>query len=186
MGCDFWIHRVGTGIFNYSVRKSRRRYNKSNTLNTLVTSISLTEPSRVHINANSDFITIGAKIDHSANSTAWQKNILIDDLITIQSLENGSHFQWSIFTVNVPDFDHTTKTTTSSFISGKLIGNKGAHSYFGNTQKAKRTPKYPCIVCEKAVMTRSRAVSCDTCDNWTHSKCTGSISNEQYDKLVKK
>ena len=40
-------------------------------------------------------------------------------------------------------------------------------------------------MCEKAVTTRSRAVSCDTCDNWTHSKCTGSISNEQYDKLVK-
>ena len=144
-------------FFNYSVRKSRRRYNKSKTLNTLhftllilgivsvclVTTISLTEPSRVHINANSDFITVGAKTDHSANSTAWQKNILIGDLITIQSLENGSHFQWSIFTVNVPDFDHTTKTTISSLISGKLIGNKAAHSYFGNTQKAKRTPKIP-------------------------------------------
>ena len=117
--CDLWIHRVRTGVFKHSVRKLRRHYNKSKTLNTLhltllilgivsvclVTSISFTEPSRVHVNANSNFITIGAKTDHSENSTAWPKNTLIGGLITIHSPNNGPHFQLSLFVLNVPDFD---------------------------------------------------------------------------------
>ena len=85
-----------------------------------------------------------------------------------------------------PSFKRTVKTSTYLFILRNLIGNKAAHSYFGNTQKAKWTPKYPCTACGKAVTLRSKAISCDLCDNWTHTKCTGSISNEKYDEMVKK
>ena len=48
------------------------------------------------------------------NSTVWTKNILIGDLITIHSPINGSHFQWSIFILNVPDLDYATKSSSCS------------------------------------------------------------------------
>ena len=41
----------------------------------------------------------------------------------------------------------------------------------------KRTPKFPCSVCDKGVIS-SKAVSCDQCDNWTHIMyCEVSVDN---------
>ena len=39
----------------------------------------------------------------------------------------------------------------------------------------RRTPKFPCGVCSKAVTAASKAVSCDGdgCNVWTHQRCTG-------------
>ena len=189
MGCDYWTHRVRTGIFNFSVLKSRKRNRKIKTLNTLhimllflgitsvilVCSISLTEPSRIHGDSNINSSTIGVKTDHRANSTDWSQNSSIDDLILPRSQDKGRNSLWPMFILNDPVFERTVKTSTDLFILKNLIGNKDAHSYFGNTQNAKRTPKYPCTACGKAVTSRSKAVSCDLCDNWTHTKCTGSI-----------
>ena len=53
-----------------------------------------------------------------------------------------------------------------------------------STKTAKQTPKHPCVSCERGVVSRSRAVSCDICDNWTHARCSGSISEKLYDHLV--
>ncbi|KAK2185455.1 hypothetical protein NP493_233g01013 [Ridgeia piscesae] len=49
----------------------------------------------------------------------------------------------------------------------------------------KRTynPKHPCSHCGKGVTGRSRAISCDSCDQWTHNKCAGMLSNDAYDEL---
>ena len=54
----------------------------------------------------------------------------------------------------------------------------------GPTQTSRRKPKHPCIHCETGVISRSRAISCDLCYNWVHSRCTGFLSNSTYDKLV--
>ena len=36
----------------------------------------------------------------------------------------------------------------------------------------KLTSKNPCISCEKGVTARSKAISCDCCERWTHRHCT--------------
>ena len=44
-------------------------------------------------------------------------------------------------------------------------------------------PKRPCSHCGKGVTGRSRAISCDSCDQWTYIKCAGVLSNDAYDAL---
>ena len=34
-----------------------------------------------------------------------------------------------------------------------------------------RTPKYPCLVCTKAVRWNHRAIACDNCEGWYHTDC---------------
>ena len=41
----------------------------------------------------------------------------------------------------------------------------------GPPTTVKRTPKYPCTVCDKGVRSNSKAVSCDNCELWTHINC---------------
>ena len=43
----------------------------------------------------------------------------------------------------------------------------------------KRTPKFPCTVCERGVIATSKAVSCDQCEKWTHIICCG-VSVDDY------
>ena len=43
----------------------------------------------------------------------------------------------------------------------------------------KRTPKFPCSVCDKGLISSSKAVSCDRCDNWTHIMCC-EVSVDDY------
>lgn len=49
----------------------------------------------------------------------------------------------------------------------------------------KRTPKYPCVTCQKAVRRNSKAVSCDNCKEWTHIKC-GEIPLDVYNATVQR
>ena len=51
-------------------------------------------------------------------------------------------------------------------------------------RKKVRQPKYPCKVCSKGVTSRSKAVSCDSCQQWTHIKCSGFITTQKYDSMV--
>ena len=44
-------------------------------------------------------------------------------------------------------------------------------------------PPYPCVVCSKGIRSNSKAISCDNCLEWTHVKCTNSISIKQYNQL---
>ena len=41
----------------------------------------------------------------------------------------------------------------------------------GPPTTVKRTPKYPCTVCDRGDRSNSKAVSCDNCELWTHIKC---------------
>ena len=50
-------------------------------------------------------------------------------------------------------------------------------------QKRTYNPKHPCSHCGKGVTGRSRAISCDSCDQWTHNKFVGVLSNDAYDEL---
>lgn len=53
-----------------------------------------------------------------------------------------------------------------------------------NVNKRQRQPKCPCIICSRGVTFCSKAVSCDNCQRWTHIKCSGFITTQQYDNLV--
>ena len=49
--------------------------------------------------------------------------------------------------------------------------------------KRKYTPKNPCSRCDKGVTARSRAISCDSCGQWTHNRCASVFSDVTYDEL---
>ena len=62
--------------------------------------------------------------------------------------------------------------------SGDMSPNPGP-----SERKRIYNPKHPCSHCGKGVTGRSRAISCDFCDQWTHIKCAGVLSNDAYDEL---
>jgi hypothetical protein len=49
----------------------------------------------------------------------------------------------------------------------------------------KRKVANPCIVCHRGVTKASKAVSCDSCDKWTHVRCDPSVSLPHYDQCVR-
>ena len=46
-----------------------------------------------------------------------------------------------------------------------------------------RTPKFPCLVCKKAVKNDHNSVQCETCERWGHVECLG-ITEERFQVLV--
>jgi len=50
--------------------------------------------------------------------------------------------------------------------------------------RATRKPKYPCVHCSRGVISSSRAISCDSCERWVHSRCTKILTDAEYDKIV--
>ena len=42
--------------------------------------------------------------------------------------------------------------------------------------------KYPCGICEKSVKSNHKAVQCDICNLWSHTKCNN-ISRNEYSLL---
>ena len=52
-----------------------------------------------------------------------------------------------------------------------------------DTGRKTRQPKFPCVSCGKGVTAKSKAVSCDDCDKWTHSRCAG-IPDSVYQSLA--
>lgn len=52
-----------------------------------------------------------------------------------------------------------------------------------NKKKRAKKPKFPCTCCGKEVLCSHRALSCDSCGNWTHTKC-GDISEAEYTALT--
>ena len=53
-------------------------------------------------------------------------------------------------------------------LSGRLEVNPGPY-----------TPKYPCMICSKAVKWGQHALGCDSCDKWVHTKCI-SMTTPEY------
>ena len=51
--------------------------------------------------------------------------------------------------------------------------------------KKTRRVSYPCTVCEKGVTRASKAVSCDVCNQWTHVKCSSSVTLTKYESCVR-
>ena len=51
------------------------------------------------------------------------------------------------------------------------------------SNKTKRTCKYPCSVCSKSVNKNQKAIQCDQCNSWSHASCNG-ISKSEYESLV--
>lgn len=47
-----------------------------------------------------------------------------------------------------------------------------------------RTPKYPCMICSKAVKWNQRAVACDNCEGWYHTECMN-MNSQIYTALTK-
>ena len=45
------------------------------------------------------------------------------------------------------------------------------------------TPKFPCMLCSKAVKWGQRALACDSCDKWCHVSCMA-MSTADYDQLA--
>ena len=46
-----------------------------------------------------------------------------------------------------------------------------------------RTPKFPCTECGRGVIKTSKAIACDSCDLWTHVKCSD-FPLDKYNELV--
>ena len=51
--------------------------------------------------------------------------------------------------------------------------------------KTTRAIRFPCTACGISVTARSKAISCDSCEEWTHIKCSGEISNTQYENAIR-
>lgn len=81
---------------------------------------------------------------------------------------------------------HSQKDAVSVLLLLTLLKCGDIHQHPGprTTTKQKRQPKYPCVSCGRGVVSRSRAISCDVCDNWIHARCSGTISDKLYDKYV--
>ncbi|CAG2211418.1 unnamed protein product [Mytilus edulis] len=52
-------------------------------------------------------------------------------------------------------------------------------------KNSKNQPKYPCTNCKKGVIATSKSISCDLCEQWSHVRCTKTITIKQYEEYVK-
>ncbi len=73
-------------------------------------------------------------------------------------------------------------TSNSALVFVSLIQCGDVHPDPGPAKT--RKIKFPCTICSKSVTARSKAVSCDMCEEWTHVKCTKEISVQSYDEIV--
>ena len=64
-----------------------------------------------------------------------------------------------------------TRITLILLISGDIQLNPGP--------KTTKAPKYPCGICNKNVNSNQKAIECEHCLTWFHTKCTG-MSNLNY------
>ncbi|CAC5397465.1 unnamed protein product [Mytilus coruscus] len=79
-------------------------------------------------------------------------------------------------------FRPSYKTLTLLF----LLRSDNIHNNPGPPKKnSKKKPKYPCTNCKKGVIATSKAISCDLCEQWSHVRCTKTISIKQYEEYFK-
>ena len=51
-----------------------------------------------------------------------------------------------------------------------------------NITKSSTNLRFPCGICNKSVMNNQKAIECDSCGKWIHTKCNGTTNNE-YEEL---
>ena len=72
-------------------------------------------------------------------------------------------------------------------LCGDVKTHPGPSPSVSNATNAKGSRKVscPCSVCGRGVTKASKAVSCDTCERWTHVRCSSRVTLTQYDECVK-
>ena len=80
-------------------------------------------------------------------------------------------------------FARLNRETNSLLTCGDISSQPGPTPDSSAARKPRRVA-FPCSVCAKGVTKASKAISCDTCDRWTHIRCTPCISAARYDRSV--
>jgi len=86
------------------------------------------------------------------------------------------------FSSRILYYDNATASFQILLTSGDIELNPGpSPSETNGDAPKKRTAKNPCATCGKGVTSRSKAISCDHCTNWTHCRCSGIMTIAEYD-----
>ena len=110
----------------------------------------------------------------SSNSGKQQISVLFSGLHVPLNLKSRRDLQTTMRSIasnksSNSDTDFSTLfTLLFVLLSGDINPNPGPIQ-----SVRQRKPKHPCIHCGIGVVSRSRAISCDSCENWVHSRCTG-------------
>ena len=56
------------------------------------------------------------------------------------------------------------------------------NEHYNNICIPRTNLRYPCGICNKSVMNNQKAIECDSCGKWIHTKCNGT-TNEMYEDL---
>ena len=79
---------------------------------------------------------------------------------------------------------NVSKTQSRKLTKNNLLSCGDVESQPGPANAARtgsgRKVTNPCAVCEKGVTKASKAISCDSCDKWTHVRCTSRVSLNEY------
>ena len=124
-------------------------------------------------------------IDHLPNFAMehWTSPTVIEDNLSITA--SLCHYgALSFHTPTMPGQLQLKHKLSSNLISTSLLLLLAGDIASNPGPCPSRKPKNPCVHCCKGVTARSKAVSCDGCERWVHIRCTNTISNATYDRLV--
>ena len=143
-----------------------------------VTHVSLSEPSEhrtIHLLPNIDFKLSGSITTSSLNRTPFHLEFGLLSNSTSNNLKPAPEPCFGLLCDRnlIKPVRYFITSSSDDPILVQFVGNKAAHVYNGNVLN--RKPKFPCTSCNKAVTSRSKAVSCDVCENWTHVQCTNTF-----------
>ena len=69
-----------------------------------------------------------------------------------------------------------TQSTSTTPATTAATSQRSQSTSITPKSRSQRKISYPCVVCFKGVTKASKAVSCDSCDRWTHIRCTPLVS----------
>ena len=131
------------------------------------------------------FLMILARItqDRSVISIKFTRNHEEESSVIISSCKIGGVTAFRASLRNLPVLSPTITTRNLNFLTmflillcGDIESDPGPRSSY--------TPKYPCTACSKGITSRSKAISCDLCEQWTHIKCSETITLAAYNEAV--
>ncbi len=106
-------------------------------------------------------------------------NVLVSPMHEFSSLNHKDRRLYCKSNYNKPGID-----INCTCLLVTLLQCGDVHPELGPPKRTVRKPKHPCVHCGVGVTARSKAISCDECDRWVHSRCTGFINNKMYNDLV--